>query len=217
MSLPPLPPARLDLIDEAKGIGGPGFLTLRRQRLRARYPDGGQSEPFEYDSVERRLLDAVVVAAHYREGGERMVFLRSSLRPPLLLRPRDLPMAERASLGVLWELPAGLVERDEQSPDGLRRCAARELLEEAGLEIAPGALRPLGPPTFPAPAMIGERQFFFHVEVDPSRRAVPLGDGPLERHGLVAAIPLARALELARQGELEDAKTELALRRLLEA
>ena len=42
------------------------------------------------------------------------------------------PIPERESLGNLWELPAGLVEVEERSPEGVRACARRELLEELG-------------------------------------------------------------------------------------
>jgi ADP-ribose pyrophosphatase len=147
------------------------------------------------------------------------VVLRSALRPPLRLRPSDgRPLPEPPHSGALWELPAGLVEQGERSEEGLRRCAARELLEETGYRVEASAIKTLGPPTFPAPSIMAERQFFFHVEIDPARRGVPSEDGSvLERHGRVVAVPLDEALELARQGALDDAKTELGLRRLAEA
>jgi ADP-ribose pyrophosphatase len=65
--------------------------------------------------------------------------------------------------------------------------------------------------------MVGERHFYFHVEVDPARRVTPPEDGsPLERGAVIAAVPLDEAIELTRRGEIEDAKTEVALRRLAE-
>ncbi|HVY47798.1 MAG TPA: NUDIX hydrolase [Minicystis sp.] len=217
MPLPRLPRHALELLTErVEGQGG--FLWLRRAELRARFEADGESEPFAYDAVGRTRLDAVVVAAHFAQGGERFVFLRSSIRPPVFLRPLDArPVPEGPMLGALWELPAGLVEEDERSPEGLRACAARELLEEIGVDVAPDRLEPLGPSSFPAPGMIGERHFYFHVEVDPGARVAPTEDGSvLERHALVAPVALAEALDLARRGGLEDAKSELALRRLAE-
>jgi ADP-ribose pyrophosphatase len=75
----------------------------------------------------------------------------------------------------------------------------------------------LGAWTYPAPGIIGERHVFFHVEVDPSARRDPPGDGSaLERAAEIVSIPLDEALALARSGNLRDAKTELALRRLAE-
>jgi ADP-ribose pyrophosphatase len=219
VELPPLPKHVLELVEERPSRDDPGFLSLRRLVFRVRFPDGSESAPFHYDAVGRSRLDAVVIAAHYRDAdGGRRVFLRSCVRPPLFVRPMEArPVPEKDTLGALWELPAGLVEDDERSPEGLRRCAARELLEEIGFAVPPAALLPLGPSTFPAPGMIGERHFFFHVEVDPARRVVPTEDGSaLERDALVVAAPLAEAIALARTGAIEDAKTELGLRRLAE-
>jgi len=218
MALPPLP--RILITQEGERPSPPDpFLRLRHETLRARFADGELSEPFAYDRVERERLDAVVIAAHFRdEQGRRMVFLRSSIRPPVALRPREAwPVPERETLGVLWELPAGLVEVEERSPEGLLRSAARELHEETGLHVEPKDLRPLGPASFPAPGMIGERHFFFHAAVDPSRCVEPPEDGSvLERKALVVALPLDEALSLARAGDIEDEKTELGLRRLAE-
>jgi ADP-ribose pyrophosphatase len=70
---------------------------------------------------------------------------------------------------------------------------------------------------FPCPGVISERHYYFHVEVDPASRAEPSLDGSaLEAGGVVVAIPLAEALRLISSGQLADAKTEIALRRLAE-
>jgi ADP-ribose pyrophosphatase len=194
-------------------------MTLRRLELRARFPDGATSEPFFYDVADRKALDAVVVAAHFMgEAGKRRVVLRSALRPPVMFRPREIwPIPERDTLGSLWELPAGLVETDERSEAGLRACAARELYEEIGARLGPEAMIPLGPSTFPCPGVIGERHFFFHAEIDPAKLVAPASDGSvLEQHAELAAPTLDDALALLRAGEIEDAKTEIGLRRLAE-
>jgi ADP-ribose pyrophosphatase len=219
MELPALPKHTVVVVDEHLTRDPPGFLSLRRRQIKIRFEDGRLSEAMEYDAVDRPRLDAVVMAAHYRDAsGARWVYLRSSLRPPVALRSReDSPMEERATLGAFWELPAGLVEIDERSPEGLRSAAARELLEEVGVEVDPAALMPLGPSTFPCPAVIGERHFFFHVEIDPRVVGLPTEDGsPLEEGAIVVAVPLLLAIDLCRRGVIEDAKTELALRRLAE-
>jgi ADP-ribose pyrophosphatase len=219
MELPPLPRHRIVVVEERPSLDPPGFLRLRRVMLRVGFEDGTESAPFEYDIIDRDRLDAVVIAAHYRgKDGRRQVFLRSALRPPLALRPLSIrPVPEKETLGALWELPAGLVEAEERSPEGLRRCAARELLEEIGVRVAPEALAELGPSTFPAPGVVGERHFYFHVEVDPDRISAPTEDGSaLEQGAVIAAIPVDASIDLCRRGEIEDAKTEIALRRLAE-
>jgi ADP-ribose pyrophosphatase len=219
MELPELPPHALALVEEHPSLDPPGFLRLRRVIMRVAYADGTVSEPFEYDAIGRGRLDAVVIAAHYRGAdGRRMVILRSALRPPVALRRDEVsPVAERATLGGLWELPAGLVEEDERSPEGLQRCAARELLEEVGVTMEPAAMAALGPSGFPAPGIIGERHFYFHVEIDPARIHVPTEDGsPLERQARVVAVAVDDAIALTRSGVIEDEKTEIGLRRLAE-
>jgi len=119
--------------------------------------------------------------------------------------------------GWIWELPAGLIETSEQSPEGLIRCAQRELEEELGFQVELSRLVELGASIFPVPAFIAERQFFFEVEVDPKQRREPTLDGSaLERFGEVEAVPVSEVLELCRRGVLVDGKTELAVRRLIE-
>lgn len=196
-----------DLTAEARATGG--FLNLMRLKLVARYPGGSQSEPFRYDLATRAAIDAVVIAAHYRGPSGPWVYLRSAIRPPCSLRP-----VAPAHLASLWELPAGLIEPDEDPA----ACAARELKEELGFVARPSDMRPLGPWTFPAPGIIGERHVYFAVEVDPTSRGRPTEDGSaLEREGAVIALPVAGALAHCRAGLLRDAKTELGLRRLAEA
>ncbi len=216
MSLPPAPSIRLELLEDLTPEQPPGYLALVRRRYLAHYPDGTQSRPFVYDAVNRAALDAVVIAAHFAERGIRHVYLRSAVRPPLVLRTFH-PVPDPPH-GALWELPAGLVDVGERDTlEGVRRAAQRELEEELGFRVSAEQLELLGPSTFPSPGIVAERHFFFAVEVDPSRRGPPTLDGsPLEHGGLVVAVPLAEALSLCRRGEIQDSKTEVALRRLEE-
>jgi ADP-ribose pyrophosphatase len=204
-TLPEAPKVELETVRETR-LGEGGFLTLRRVELVA-IKDGTRSQSFPYDLVDRRALDASIMAAHHVEQGRVWVWLRSSLRPPVALRP------DTATSGVLWELPAGLIEPGETA----RAAAARELVEELGFAVPESALADLGPPAFPAPGFIGEVHHFFHVEVDPRTRTEPVGDGSaVEAGAQVIAVPLDEALAACRRGALRDEKTELALRRLAE-
>ncbi len=207
--LPPPPAVTVSIVTDrsssAKATGG--FLDLRRLDLVAHYPSGAVSAPFSYDVATRVALDAVIVVAHYEEAGVRHVFLRSCMRPPVALRT-----IEPFDSGNTWEVPAGIIE--DEAP---RVAAARELLEEVGFAVDPDALSELGPYSWPAPGVIGERHVYFHVVVDPAQRGLPSEDGSdLEREGEVIAVRLDAALAHARAGALRDAKTELALRRLAE-
>ena len=210
--LPPLPRIAVRVVRDrtATASATGGFLNLARLDLVTQQPDGTTSDPFPYDLITRAALDAVVIVAHGTRDGRRCVFLRSAVRPPLVVRP---PPGWHD--GALWELPAGLVEPGETPEE----AAARELAEEIGIQAAAKVFRPLGPPTFPAPAFIAEQHVFFHVEVD---LAVPHGppteDGSaVERGATIACVPLEAALEHCRRGTIRDEKSELGLRRLAEA
>jgi ADP-ribose pyrophosphatase len=202
--LPEIPRVELDVVahheDERRG-----FLDLRRLELVVRRGEQ-RSQPFRYDVVDRRALDAAIIAAHHETSGKMHVYLRSAIRPPIAVRADVAPQD-----ALLWELPAGLIEPGEEP----HAAAARELEEELGFAVSPEAVTPLGPRMYPAPGFIGEKHFYFHVRVDPTRRKEPGGDGsPLEEDAMIISVPLEDALAACAAGEIRDAKTELALRRL---
>jgi ADP-ribose pyrophosphatase len=208
--LPALPAIRLvvtrDRGAEARALGG--FLDVRRLELVVQHEDGTESAPFAYDVGARKALDAVIIAACYVDGGVRYIYLRSAVRPPCALRP--IPPEHD---GVLWELPAGLIEPGEEPAE----AAARELGEELGFVAVAADMRLLGEWTFPAPGIIGERHIYYVVDVNPAARSLPTEDGSvLERGASIVALSVTDALEHCRRGGLRDAKTELALRRLAE-
>jgi ADP-ribose pyrophosphatase len=212
-TLPEAPKVELETISETLHGEG-GFLVLRRTEL-VTIRMGARSAGFAYDAVHRRALDASVMVAHHRHEGRVCVWLRSSLRPPVALRD-DVQDASGAPSSpplspVLWEVPAGLIEPGETP----RAAAVREIAEELGFDVAEEAVHELGPTAHPAPALIGELHYFFHVEVDPKTRTEPAGDGSaVEAGAVVVAVPLDEALAACRRGHIRDEKTELALRRL---
>lgn len=215
-----LPKIALELLEDLSPEAPPGWLRLVRRRYRALYPDGTRSDPFLYDAVDRKAIDAVVIVAHFTAAdGTRRIYLRSAVRPPLALRdPAHSPLPNDACDTGLWEVPAGLVEVTEQTEGGVVRCAQRELAEELGFTVPLAAMKALGHSAFPCPGVIGERHFFFEVSVVPSERREPELDGSaLEHFGAVVDVSLEEALELCRTGQIEDSKTELALWRLVDA
>ncbi len=210
-------PLEVEVLEDLSPPREPGFLWLRRQRCQLRLADGSASGTFIYDSIGRQALDAVVIVPHFLKGDRRCVFLTSSIRPPLAARDGSRIAGDGPRHCALWELPAGLIEPDELGESGALAAARRELLEEIGFDVEESALAPLGKSSFPAPGVIAERHFFFEVEVDPSWRVTPTLDGSvLEQHSSVGAFELEVALAACRSGCIEDAKTELGLRRLKE-
>lgn len=208
------------LSDEIVGQGG--FLAIRRLRVQNRRADGSASRPYLVDFIARDAgLDAVVVAAwHRRADGTIMVLLRDGLRPPLRLgRPTErLVLPEPPRPLHFRELPAGIVEPGEVGELGLARRAAAELAEEAGYHLPPAAFVRLGAGSFPSPGAMAERFFFMAVEIsDPAMQAALTGDGsPYEEGARTLWMPLNAAIAACERGELEDLKTEIALRRLAE-
>lgn len=210
-----------EVIAEAiHGLDG-GFFGVRRVRLRNRRADGTSSAEYECDFVVRpKGIDAVVVAIFHRSGGEVRVLLREGLRPALALgrAPQDLPIPDARSYVGLTEVVAGIIERSDVGEAGILQRAAIEVEEEAGLVVPPSRVFRLGAASFPSPGSIPERYHLVAVEVDdPRPPRPPAGDGsPMEEGASIRWMELEAAIAACVQGEIEDAKTELALRRLAE-
>jgi ADP-ribose pyrophosphatase len=116
------------------------------------------------------------------------------------------------------ELVAGIIEPHDLGEEGVRRRAAIEVEEEAGLRVDPAQVFFLGTGVFPSPGALSEKFHLCAVEVAPDAETVPiLGDGsPYEEGATTRWIGLREAIDRCMRGEIEDAKTELTLRRLID-
>lgn len=197
------------------GVHGPDFLSVRRLELRNRYADGTTSRSYRYDVVERQAIDAVAMVLYVEAAEGPLICLRTCLRPPLAFRADyNLPLPERHAVASQWEVPAGLVAEHERGEDGLRECAAREALEEAGFDLAPGSFSRLGHAVTLSPGVLGERLHYFAAEVRLDAQGTPTEDGcPVEERGEVRFVRLSLALAAIEEGRLSDIKTETAIRR----
>ncbi len=100
-----------------------------------------------------------------------------------------------------WEVPAGKLDHEGEAPEALAR---RELVEEAGLEAERWTL--LGS-TYPAIGYSDERIWLFLAEgLSPVDQAAD-DDEFVEPFRM----PFAEAVAMARRGEIEDAKSCVAL------
>jgi ADP-ribose pyrophosphatase len=195
--------------DEVVGREG-GFLAIRRLRMRNRHADGTISRQYLCDFILRPYgLDAVVVVIYHRSPTGVQVLLRDGLRPALCLgRPDHPPL-------FLTELVAGILEVGDDGEEGLRRRAAAEVHEEAGFRVDPAHVQLLGAGTFPSPGAMSEKFYLTAIEVDPTTQEPLAGDGsPMEDGATTRWLPLETALAACLRGDLQDAKTELGLRRL---
>jgi 8-oxo-dGTP pyrophosphatase MutT (NUDIX family) len=195
-----------------------GFLHIRRLRLRNVYEGGSRSQVYPCDVVSRPGSDAVV-AVLYELDGERhiRVLLRDGLRAPVYLR-RFKRFVQRDSrpYDSLAELVAGLIEEaDGDGSEGLRRCAARETLEEAGLAVASDCFEPLGGECFASPGTSDEKLFYCAAPAPVAQACESPGDGTvMEENARLVAVPLDEAIEACRSGSIPDLKTEVGLFRL---
>jgi len=198
-----------------------GFLRLKRLMARNRREDGSRSRAYPIDLVDRPTLDAVAVCAWARTSRGIEVLTRRGLRPAAFFRRGKTPVLPEPDYLLVEELVAGVLEPGEVGFDALQRRGADELREEAAIDVAPARLRKLGGPFFPLPGIVSEKIHILEVEVTRGAErtetydAPEEGDGsPLEEGALLTWRELGAAIDACEAGEIEDAKTELALRRL---
>jgi ADP-ribose pyrophosphatase len=197
-----------------------GFLRLRRLRARNRRTDGSRSPEYPIDVIDRPTLDAVAVCLWARTARGIEILTRRGLRPAAYFRRGKAPALPEREYLLVEEIVAGVLEPGERGTDALRRRGADEVREEAGIEIAPERLEPLGAPFFPLPGIASEKIHLLSGEVPRGAEEGPYaapheGDGsPLEEGAVLEWRGLHAAIAACEAGEIEDAKTEIALRRL---
>ncbi len=197
-----------------------GFLRLRRYRARNRRADGSTSAEYPIDVIDRPTLDAVAVCLWARTPRGVEVLTRRGLRPAAYFRRGKRTVLEEPEYLLVEEIVAGVLEPGEIGLDALRRRGAEEAREEAGIEVAPERLERLGGPFFPLPGIASEKIHVLAAEVNRAAAQGPHdapheGDGsPLEEGAVLEWRELGAAIAACERGEIEDAKTEIALRRL---
>jgi ADP-ribose pyrophosphatase len=151
-----------------------------------RFPDGSEGR---LEIVRHRGAAAALPV--YRAGE-----WPGSQRPAVVL----IRQYRHATGGYLWELPAGKLDGGEAPA----ACAARELEEETGIRAA--ELRPLSV-IWTTPGFTDERiHLFLATGLERGREA-------LEAHEFIEChvMPLSEAVERVKSGEIDDAKTMIAL------
>ena len=194
-----------------------GFLRIARLRLRNIYDNGSQSAAYTCDVVSRPGSDAVVAVLYETAAAGVRVLLRDAPRAPLYLRrhKRFVQPDPRIYMSIS-ELVAGLMEpADGAGEDGLRRRAAIEAEEEAGLTLAPQAFTALGGETFASPGTSDEKLFYCAAPARLDALSEARGDGTvMEECARLVVLDLREAIAACRQGDVPDMKTEVGLLRL---
>jgi ADP-ribose pyrophosphatase len=197
-----------------------GFLRLKRYQARNRRVDGSTSPEYPIDVIDRPTLDAVAVVLWARTARGVEVLTRRGLRPAAYFRRGQVTALPEPEYLLVEEIVAGVLEPGEVGPAALATRAAAEALEEAGVRVAPGALRSLGGPFFLVPGIASEKVHLLEGEIARFGGDVPFeapheGDGsPLEEGALLSWRELSAAIQACQAGEIADVKTELGLRRL---
>jgi ADP-ribose pyrophosphatase len=195
-----------------------GFLKLARLSVRNLYDDGSASAPYACDVLSRPGSDAVVAVLYeVTADGRVQVLLREAPRVPIYLRKdkRFVHPDPREYLSLL-EVVAGMVEADDPpGAPGLRRRAAREAEEEAGLAVPEERFAVTGGETFASPGTTDEKLYFAAAPAPLGDARGGAGDGStMEEWGRIATFELGAAIEACRDGRVPDMKTEVALLRL---
>jgi ADP-ribose pyrophosphatase len=197
-----------------------GFLRVKRLRAVNRRADGTASAEYPIDVIDRPTLDAVAVCLYARTRRGVEVLTRRGLRPAAYFRRGKVAVLPEPEYLLVEELIAGVLEPGEVGIQALRGRAVDEAREEAGIEVSPERLEQLGGPFFPLPGIVSEKIHLLAAEVprppaDGPYGAPAEGDGsPLEEGAILQWRELGEALAACERGEIEDAKTELAFRRL---
>lgn len=157
------------------------LLAVDRDRVRA--PNGTE---LELEMIRHRGAAAVVPLLSPLDSDDPHVLLIHQYR--------------YAADGMIWEIPAGVLEPGEDPAE----CARRELREEAGAEAE--EIEHLTT-MFTTPGFTDERIHLFLATGIRAGAASPNQDELIEAH----ARPLSHVLAMIRDGEIVDGKTIVAL------
>lgn len=200
-------------------FGEGGFAQLRRLKIQNVRQDGSLSPIYTLDLLERpRRIDAVSILAYQPQvnSGEVQLLLRQGIRPVARLGRAGQPTRDGVEPALEHiEVVSGLLEEEDAGELGIKHRAAAELFEEVGLRVDPEQVEPLGPPVYLSIGIMAERIYFCCVATQLSNITTADGDGSfMEEGGSSIICTLSEALERCRRGQIQDAKTEVAIRRL---
>ena len=193
----------LDLVEDYKF--GDLFRVIRAT-LQYRRFDGRMSDPVTRINFERG--DSVGVLL-YDPDQDAVILVRQFRFPVYAGLDPAARSGEGARQAWLLEIVAGV--QDEGL--SVREVANKELLEEAGYKVK-GELQPMAI-VYPSPGGTSERIHLFLGEANADRRAGKGGGVVAEGEDTqIVVLPLDAAMDMVSRGEINDAKTVIALQYL---
>src|SRR5258708_39049146 len=127
---------------------------------RTLYAGGAVSEPYRFEVVHRRGVDAVAIFPFFYGDGRRRslkVLLKVGFRPGLYLRARlPLPVPDRRVYTFMYEAVAGSLEPRDRGDAGVDRRAPAGAFGGTGLPAQSAPDRPLRARVFPSPGQSTE-------------------------------------------------------------
>ena len=174
------------------GLEYDGFIRIERADLAFEKFSGEMSGTVRRYRYHRGDVAAVMI---YDAGRDRV----------LLIRQFRYAVHARTGDGWVMECVAGIQEEGES----VQTAARREVLEETGLTLAELELLA---EYFPSPGVCSDKiHLFLGTLEDPERSLGVHGVAQEEEDVQACWVPLRQALEMARAGQIQDAKTLVGL------
>jgi ADP-ribose pyrophosphatase len=196
----------VEILDEAVDYAFGELFRVVRARLRFRCLDGRMSKPLTRINFERG--DAVGVLL-YDPRDDAVVLVRQFRYPVYASLDQQEREGDGARRAWILEIVAGV----QDAGRSVREVASRELLEEAGYAVR-GKLQPIAT-IYPSPGGTSERIHLFWAKVD-HRERVGQGGGAAggAEETQIVVLPFREAMDRVGRGEINDAKTIIALQYL---
>ena len=177
------------------GLEYDGFIRIERADLAFEKFSGEMSGAVRRYRYHRGEVAAVMI---YDSGRDRV----------LLIRQFRYAVHARTGDGWVTECVAGIQEKGES----IEAVARREVLEETGLKLA--GLELLAEYFFSPGACSDKVHLFLGAPEDPEQSLGVHGVAQEEEDIQACWVPLSQALEMARSGQIQDAKTLIGLHML---
>lgn len=213
------------------------FSSLTRYSVVNQYKDGSVSKEYDCDIVTHRGVDGVGIMAYSYIDNELNVLLIQNFRAAAFFRESEFGKNQcgiDTNILEFIEIPAGSLEDDDTKnipnsdsenfaekelpkkiEQAIKKCAARELMEECGLSVAGENIHMLGSSYYAVPGLIAEKIYLTCCDVTGKKQKKIKTDGSVMEETIEPFfLPFNRALEYCRKGIIKNAVTEIALYRL---